>query len=224
MARGKLLPAHITANNERDRPNFCIGARADGVVCNKRIPIDALYCPLHMNSPESYRDKVLYYSYLARPVRTEMVRRAFHSDNEAIAFTALKYLSDNVEKYAVHEEIIVDDLTALTRTQLLARAKELVTRLEQAKDLDGALQPEASNDEAAIAALQQPSPFGGGSEAGAPGANGAVAGHVGGLSDGPPASENAAPAARPCAAPGAPANGSDAAQTASDTAELSCGG
>jgi hypothetical protein len=144
MARGRLLAAHVAAAQlAGETPNYCIGARTDGVVCNKRIPIDALYCAQHMNSPETHRDKVLFYGYLARPMRTELVRRAFHSNNDAVALTALKLLLDGVERYAEPEQTIEEDLTVLSHDQLLVRAKQLVARLEQPQDDPPAAEPYA---------------------------------------------------------------------------------
>jgi hypothetical protein len=139
MARGRLLQAHVTAAEMVvEKPNYCINARADGVVCNKRIASDQLYCPVHMNSPESYRDKVLFYGYLARPVRTEVVRRAFHGDNPLVSQRNLELLLDGVEKYASPDQTTLEDLGVLTNNQLLARAKKLVARLEQPDDSVGA--------------------------------------------------------------------------------------
>jgi len=101
-----------------------------------------------MNSPESHRDKVLFYGYLARPVRTELVRRAFHSDNDAVALAALKMLLDGVEKYSESEQTAPEDLSVFTQAQLLARAKQLVDRLEH--PVDGGDEPDAG-----VAAVQQ---------------------------------------------------------------------
>src|SRR5262249_31208139 len=125
MARGPLLSSCLPEFGPQRR---CIGARADGLPCNRVIGDDEIYCQHHMNMPETHRDKVLFYGYLARPVRTELVRKIY-SANDLVGLAAIKEVMAGIEKYAPKEEP-PEDLSLLSQAELLRRAKELVRRLE----------------------------------------------------------------------------------------------
>ena len=127
MARGPLLSAQMP---EVQSPHRCMAwsAKRRGP-CDRVTAGEDRYCAQHLRLPETREDKVLFYGLLARPVRTELIRKMY-SSNEVVALTAIKLLLDGVEKYAGEEDCQPDELTVLSTEQLLARAREVTARLE----------------------------------------------------------------------------------------------
>ena len=130
---------------------------------------------------------------LLRPAMARLARIIDEPDSEVALkgiMVTLKYIFG--DKPVAEGLGNANELAHLTQEELIAKAQQ------------------------AIAALQHPSPEGGGSGAGTAAA---VASPSGGLS----ASENAAPGTQASAALGAVSDASDAASEPSETAELNCG-